>query len=94
MEYNIITILEKLGLMKDDIKILLENNPGLMIVDTKRAARNIQVMLEAGFKKSDLAEFTSWSASYLYHDPKELAETLKGLGDNPAQKLMSNPNLI
>ena len=94
MEYNIINLLEKIGMAQCDIKELLENHPGLMIVDAKRAAKNISVMMSVGMKKGELEEFSLMNPSYLFYDPKELEEKLRALGEGAIQKILADPSLI
>ena len=94
MDKKLKSYLLKLGFIDDDIRELCNQVPGLEIIDSERAFKNIATVVAYGYPEIDIDSLIFSNPGFLCNDPDDLNETLKSLNGEIEDLLKSNPFLI
>ena len=94
MEINVLTLLKPYDIDEEDFNDMKSAYEGIEFLDAERVLKNLMVLEQFGFPKSDINILLLSNPKILAYNPKILAEKLMLLGGDIETKLKSNPFLI
>ena len=94
MDKKLKNYLLKLGFDDDEIEQLCNQVPGLEIIDSERAFKNIATVVAFGYPEVDIDGLIFSNPGFLCNDPDDLAKTLSSLAGDIEELLKNNPFLI
>ncbi len=94
MDKKLKNYLLKLGFADDEIEQLCQQAPGLEIIDSERAFKNIAIVISYGYPKVDIDSLIFSNPGFLCNAPDDLDKTLKSFDGEIEDLLKSDPFLI
>lgn len=94
MDEELKNYLLKLGFSLDEIDELCSRAMGLGIIDSKRAFKNIALVVHYGYPEVDIDGLIFTNPAFLCNSPDDLNMTLKSLDGDIEELLKANPFLI
>jgi len=94
MEISVLTLLKPYDIDEEDFNDMLSAYEGIEFLDAERVLKNLMVLEQFGFPKSDINILLISNPKILAYNPKILAEKLINLGGDVETKLKANPFLL
>lgn len=94
MDKELNMYLKRLDFTNDDINEICSIAPGLDIIDSERAFKNISVVVQYGYPEVDIDSLIFSNPAFMCNDPEYLKVKLSKLGGDIEEKLKADPFLI
>ncbi len=94
MDCSLKQLLKEYGVEEVFFEEILDMCPGLDIVDTEKVLKNLTILVNFGYPKTDIGTLIILNPKFLVYNPKIFIQKLSMISGNIEEEIKKNPYII